>query len=345
MKTKVFLLFIIGVVTLLFTQCKQDVLLPPLAHLPKIYNPTPITIATPKFFPEMYENPNNPLTVEGVALGKKLYYDPKLSAGGPLNGMACAGCHLQEVGFTLPTTNVLAHVNLGWSKNFLWNGKIQGLLENIMMFEVNDFFKTDLNQIKTDTNYQHLYFKAFGSQKITDTLTAFALAQFIKTLVSANSKFDKYLRNEAPLTTQELIGFNIFNSEKGDCFHCHNITLFTDNDFHNIGLDSVFTTLNGGRYNITLKKSDLGKFKTPSLRNVALRKSFMHDGRFTSLTQVVNHYNNGVKQTIYLDPLFTKSNRINGSLGLNSSEVEALVAFLHTLTDQNFITNPAHAKP
>lgn len=329
------------------SQCKKndDVIFPPLFYSKFGNLPTPKIITIPEFFPEMEKNNENPLTEEGVALGRKLYYDTKLSADGPLNGMACADCHLQDVGFTLPTTNVLAHVNLGWSRNFLWNGKIQGSLEDIMMFEVNDFFKTDLSQIKPDTNYQSLYFKAFSVEKINDTLTAFALAQFIKTLISANSKFDKYLRKEAPLSTQELMGFNIFNSEKGDCFHCHNITLFTDNDFHNIGLDSVFNTQNGGLFNVTKSSADFGKFKTPSLRNVGLRQSFMHDGRFTTLEEVVEHYNSGIKQSNYIDPLFTKNNRINGELGLTKSEKEALVAFLKTLTDNDFITNPQFSRP
>jgi cytochrome c peroxidase len=139
-------------------------------------------------------------------------------------------------------------------------------------------------------------------------------------------------------------GFNIFTTEKGDCFHCHSLGLFTDNKFHNIGLDSEFTSINMGRYNVTLKQADMGLFKTPTLRNIQLTAPYMHDGRYLTLEQVVEHYNSGVKQSNTLDPIMTKPSKIYG-LGLTPTEKQDLVAFLKTLTDTTFTKNPLLQNP
>src|SRR5690606_331098 len=143
---------------------------------------------------------------------------------------------------------VMPHINLAWSKNFLWNGKIAGSLENIMRFEVQDFFKTDLKYINENAEYRKLTKKAFGKEEITYKELEYALAQFFRSQISGNSKFDQWLRKEAVFTESEMRGFDMFFSEKGDCFHCHGMPLFTDNDFHNIGLDSVFTGVSKGRF-------------------------------------------------------------------------------------------------
>lgn len=312
--------------------------------------PTAYVMEYPYYFPPPHLSADNPMTVEGVLLGRKLYYEPLLSQGGPQNGMSCATCHVQSYGFTVPAKPfeefgiVMPHINLAWSKNFLWNGKVTGSLEDIMRFEVQEFFQTDVKYLNESSEYKKLVKSAFGKEVITHKELEYALAQFFRAQISGNSKFDKYLRKEAVLTDAEMRGLDMFFSEKGDCFHCHGMPLFTDNDFHNIGLDSIFEGVSKGRFAVTNNESDKGKLKTPTLRNVALRKLFMHNGQFKTLEEVVQHYNKGVKNSPTLDPIMTKAGKESG-LGLTDLEVADIVAFLHTLTDNTFITNPSLSQP
>jgi cytochrome c peroxidase len=325
--------------------------------LPDVTNTTPNNPANPDYpttpyklpeyagFPKMNIPANNPLTVEGIALGRKLYYDPALSQGGPQQGNACASCHFQAKAFSTSGTNnsVLPHINLGWNYSFLWDGLIEGTMEDIMRFEVEDFFKADLSTIKASEEYQELYNKAFGNNSITPENTAKALAQFFRTLNSADSKFDKFKRGELQLTDKEQVGLNIFNSEVGDCFHCHGYPLFTDNLFHNIGLDSI-SAAGSGRSHVTGRSDDRGKFKTATLRNIELTGPYMHDNRFNTLEEVIDFYNAGVQDNENLDPLMSKSHA-DRKLNLNPYQKEALVAFLKTLTDRSFTENPDLSKP
>jgi len=307
----------------------------------KQYNPTLLTIDIPSNLPVMNIPPDNPTTVEGVRLGRMLYYDSLVH---PLKQMACASCHLQQFGFTTPGTNVIPHVNLGYSRKFLWDGHLQGTLENAMKYEVEEFFGTNINDFKNHPEYPRLFREAFGSDGVSLQRMEYALAQFFRTMISGDSKFDRFMRHEENLTTQEMMGFNLFNTERGDCFHCHSLSLMTDGELHNIGLDSVFTAANAGYYNYSGNPSDLGKFKSPTLRNVGLRNSFMHDGRFTTLEEVIQHYNFGVKLSPSLDPIMTKPGKEFG-LGLSPFEVQAMKAFLLTLTDTTYTKNPKLSNP
>lgn len=293
----------------------------------------------PPGFPLPYLSVENPQTAEGVALGRKLYYDTLLSLGGPQQGRSCASCHLQSAGFTKPDMPVLAHVNLAWSTNFLWKGEISGSLEDIMRFEVNDFFASDLSGLLQDASYPALYQAAFGETLISPDRTAFALAQFVRTQISGNALFDRFIQKKADLPDDAKRGYELFYSEKGDCFHCHGNALFTDNGFHNIGLRTR-SGADAGRYLVTGSASDMGKFKTPSLRNTALRGVYMHDGRFKTLEEVVNHYASGIQYSAYLDPILDKRN-----ISLSPDDVSDLVAFLKTLTDTAFLKNPKLSKP
>ncbi len=294
----------------------------------------------PSYFPSPEIPAENPLTEEGIELGKALYYDPLLSKGGPFEGSACASCHQQEKGFAIGGTvdgrTVLPHVNLAWNDRFLWNGKVEGDLEDVMAFELNEFFQSDLQNLREDPDYPELYGKAFGEPGISQEKTEKALAQFFRTLISGNSKFDRYLQGRTSLTPSEMNGNAIFNSEKGDCFHCHSPPLFSDHELHNIGLDSMPQSDDRGHFSISRDSSDFGAFKTPTLRNVELRSSYMHDGRFSSLSEVVEFYNSGVKKSPYLDPIMTKPGKGDG-LGLTEGEKEDLIAFLKTLTDESFL--------
>lgn len=310
------------------------------------YKTTPDTVHYPTTFPPMFIAGVNPQTKEGVELGRKLYYDSKLSVNGSQQGFSCSSCHAQSKSFSVGSgvVQVLPHVNLGWNNFFLWEGKIAGTLEDIMKFEVEDFFQSDLSGIKSNPAYTTLYKNAFGTTDITLLRTEFALTQFFRTLTSCNSRFDYYVAHKLQLTQSEMNGFAIFMSEKGDCFHCHTIPLTTDNNFHNIGLDSVFSSGNSGRYNTTKHPSDIGLYKTPTLRNIELTAPYMHDGRFESLEEVVEHYNSRVKHSPTLDPIMTKPAKVFG-LQLTIKEKADLVSFLKTLTDTLFISNPKLSNP
>ncbi len=310
-------------------------------NVPAVYTPTPLTINIPSNLPIMVIPSDNPTTVEGVELGRRLYYDSLLH---PDHKMACASCHVQSAGFTTQGTNVIPHINLGFSNKFLWNGAVQGSLEDAMLFEVKDFFKTDISKLQNSTVYPEMFNKAFGSNVISEQKCAYALAQFLRTMVSGNSKFDKFKRNELVLNLEELKGWMIFFTEQGDCFHCHSLSLMTDGNLHNIGLDSVFTGSNAGYYNVSNNPADLGKFKTPSLRNCGIRTSFMHDGRFHTLDEVIEHYNSYVKISPSVDPIMTKPGKLNG-LQLTDEDKKNLKAFLLTLTDSVYLSNSAFSSP
>ena len=332
---------------LLGTSCKRDSVEPPVvARGP---SGTPIDLVAPGYFPQMTVPANNPTTQEGVQLGRRLYYDPILSTNGPMAGRSCSSCHFQELGFTVPNApanflNVLPHVNLGWSSNFLWKGNVQGTLEDVMRFEVEEFFAVDVNVLQNDPNYPQLFQTALGSSTITQDAVGKALAQWFRSMISSNSRLDQYLRHEISFTPSEMNGMMIYLTETGDCFHCHGFPLLTDNAFHNIGLDSVFTGNNRGRYIVTGNSTDLGAFKSTSLRNIAQTAPYMHDGRFATLEEVVEHYNSGVRPSASLDPIMTKPGKETG-LNLSPQQKADLVAFLHTFTDPVFLTDTALASP
>ncbi len=305
---------------------------------------TPYSLVIPDGFPKMKIPTDNEPYVERIALGRKLYYDAILSN----NGMSCSSCHLQNLGFTINSSSgmpVLPHINMGWKDKFMWDGREQGTLEDVMLFEVEQFFGTDIAKLNAHSQYPTLFSQAYGIDNIKSKDVAKALAQFFRVLISSDSKFDKVQRNEAQFTNDELQGFMIFNSEKGSCTHCHVPPFFADNGLHNIGLDSDFSDpANQGYFHESGDSAHLGQMRTPTLRNVSLRARYMHDGRFSSLEDVINQYNTGVQRTPYLDPIMIKSNN-TVNLNLTPLEVSQLAAFLRTLTDSTFIKNPNFSKP
>ena len=306
---------------------------------------TPYNIVVPPHFPPLSIPDDNQPFVERIELGRMLYYDPILSN----DGRACASCHFQSYGFTIPgtvnNTSVLSHVNMAWYTNFMWNGSKKGRLEDVMLFETQEFFGTDLEKINKSDKYKTLFKQSYGTEYITHKDIAYALAQFTRTMISKDTKFDRYIKGIEQLSYQEEMGRRLFFSEKGDCFHCHAILITTDNMMHNTGLDSVYTKeADKGYYNVTKDKRDLGKFRTPNLRNVALRKYYMHDGRFTTLEQVIDFYDHGVKKVENIDPILTKAGKENG-LNLAEYEKAQLVAFLKTLTDYAFISDTNFSNP
>ncbi|WP_298779501.1 cytochrome c peroxidase [uncultured Polaribacter sp.] len=325
----------------------------------EIYTPIPYNLEIPTLFTDKLIAPiiptNNPLTVEGIALGKKLFFDTILSGD---ETQSCASCHNPTNAFTddaqfsngidgdFGTRNSMPLFNLAWNfdERFAWDGK-EFSLENQALepvsnpTEMNSDWKTVIEKLQNHTEYPTLFLQAFGTLTIDSTLVTKAIAQYERTLISGNSKFDQFLLGETTLTSEEQNGFDIFMDEaRGDCFHCHgsnNNPLWTDNAFHNNGLDSNFSDLGLGA--ITGDPADNGKFKSPSIRNLAFTAPYMHDGRFATLEEVINHYSEGLQPSSTIDPLMKKVNQ--GGVNLSSKDKADLKAFLLTLSDFDFINN------
>jgi len=345
--------------TILLFSCKKEGCIDPIALN---YNPdvhinngsceyittTPYDIITPYGFPDMIIPEDNPMTFEGVELGRKLFNDPILSAN---NTLACINCHMPESSFSDPNQfstgidgflgnrNSSALINLGWSSSFNWDGSVKSLEEQAFepvtnSLEMHNSWNNVENTLNQDEEYLLLFKQAYNIDYIDSTHVVMAIAQFERTLISNNSKFDKYSRGEEVFTKSELNGFAIFNSERGDCFHCHGTSLFTDNLFHNNGLD-VEPFLDLGLGKITENTSDNGKFKTPTLRNIEVSAPYMHDGRFATLEKVIEHYDSGGHFSSTVDPLMKK---LGVGLNLTNQEKSDLIAFLKTLTDYDYIT-------
>ena len=324
------------------------------------YVPVPYNLKIPELFSDKLIAPilpaNNPLTEEGVALGKKLFFDKILSGNGT---QSCATCHNPRKAFTdnlqfssgidgiKGSRNAMPLFNLAWNfdEKFTWNGQ-DFTIENQALepvsnpVELHAVWKNVTERIKNHPEYPELFLQAFGTSKIDSTQITKALAQFERTIISGDSKFDKFLLGKTNLTPEEQNGFNIFMDEaKGDCFHCHgsdNNPLWTDNQFHNNGLDATFSDLGLGT--VTGDPADNGKFKSPSIRNLKFTAPYMHDGRFATLEEVINHYSEGLKSSSTIDPLMKKVSE--GGVGLSTQEKVDLKAFLLSLSDVDFVNNP-----
>ena len=323
------------------------------------YQPTPYELARPSYFPSRTNVPdNNPMTEEGVALGRKLFYDPRLSGRDGTDGIrSCASCHLQENSFEFGNTTNTHHamlplINLAWNRTGLgWNGGVE-TLENMVLAAVTSpvEINADTNQVvkylQRTANYPELFEKAFGSRHITFVNVEKAIAQFVRSLVSADSKFDRYLLGEEELTEDELAGYELFCTEEGaDCFHCHGgggLALMTTNLFYNNGLDDEFNDPED-RAAITGSHWYRGAYKAPTLRNIAVSAPYMHDGRFTTLDEVIDFYSEGLKDSENINPLM--HHVMDGGVQLSDLEKAQLKAFLHTLTDESFLINPEYSRP
>lgn len=340
-------IFAIIVLSSLIYSCakhkKTDVVVPP---VDTVFTLTPDTLFFPPHFPAPIIPADNQPCKEKEQLGRMLYYDSILSN----DGRYCAGCHIQSNAFSSRSLYnnvmpVLPHENLAWYTNYMWDGSKSGTLEDVMEFEVETFFGTDLNKINQNTKYKALFKKYFNTTNITHKDIAYSLAQFLRTVITRTTKYDKTMTGMATLTSDEYMGYRIFFTEKGDCFHCHINPIMTDNNMHNTGLDSLYTKeADKGYFNVTANPVDLGKFRTPNLRNVALRNHYMHDGRFTTLEEVVDFYDHGMHKVNNLDPIMSKAFKADG-LHLSNEEKSQLISFLKTLTDSTFITDASLNNP
>ena len=329
------------------------------------YNPTSFELDIPEHFPEMVIPGNNPLTMEGIELGRHLFFDPILSSD---NSLSCSSCHLPEGSFTdnlafspgvtgtLGRRSSMSLLNVGFNNNGLfWDGSVATLEEQALLpvedpIELHSSWTEVVGRLRKHNDYPIMFRKAFG---VTDTaeidriLTVQAIAQFERTLISSgNSKYDRVIAGLDVFTDEELLGHNIFFdiepdvSRHAECGHCHNAPLFTTNEFFNNGIDNVDDQPPSdlGRAELTGNMNDIGKFRVTSLRNIFKSAPYMHDGRFETLDQVIDHYDQMINFTRNVDPNL----RV---LNLSDQDRDALIAFIRTLEDEDFINNPRFQSP
>jgi len=298
------------------------------------------------FLDPVYDFSKNPVTKEGFELGKALFNDPLLSRD---NTIACSECHNQSYAFThhghplshgiegkVGLRNAPPIQNTAWQKEFFWDGGVGDLdlfpiapIENPV--EMDEKLGNVLEKLKKSTRYPNLFKSAFGTDEINTQRFLKALSQFMNSLISDNSKYDKVMRHQGEVfTLDEKAGYDLFNAK---CASCHQGALFTDQSYRNNGLPINEQLNDKGRFRITENSTDLYKFKVPSLRNVELTAPYMHDGRFFTLDDVLNHYSRGVVQSETLDPILSKG------ISLSEEEKRKIILFLKTLTDKEFIRN------
>ena len=316
------------------------------------YIDVPITFKVPSNFPPLvYDLENNPITEKGFELGRKLFYDGRLSSDGTIS---CGFCHEQQHAFThhghtvsqgvngqTGTRNSPSIQNLGFQTSFMYDGatehlNLQPIIPITNPVEMDGSFSQIVAMMNGDAEYKKLFGLAFPNKPINTENMLKAMGQFLVMVTSSNSRFDKFRRNETggTLTLEEQDGYAIFNQK---CASCHATDLFTDNSFRNNGLAVNPIVNDVGRYRVTLVDADKYKFKVPSLRNVDKTKPYMHDGRFLTLEAVLDHYSSGIVNSVTLDSSLNNG----GTLGipLTTLEKTKIIAFLKTLTDNQYLTD------
>jgi len=317
-----------------------------------IHYTTSLSQVIPAGFPQpVYTFGDNPLTEEGFQLGRKLFYDGRLSRD---TGFPCSSCH-QEIAvfgtyehdrshgynFSHTLRNAPPLFNLAWQKELHWDGQFKSLYieatQPILTHnEMAENFFTIIFRLGNDTAYKRMFKSAFGTPVVTEDRILKALAQFTGYITSSDSKYDRYKRGEVTLTASEQNGYQLYQT---NCATCHPEPMFTDYSYRNNGLpvDSILNDY--GRMRVTGKSEDSLKFKVPSLRNVYLTANYMHDGRFNTLMQVLNHYSTGIQNSLTLDPLLVNK------IPLSPDEKTDLYNFLKTLSDSTILHNPRFSKP
>lgn len=323
--------------------------------------PDPYTLDIPEGWPSPVVPEWNPTTQQGVALGRALFYDPILSAD---STVSCATCHRPELAFTdrrpravgvagrTGRRSSMSLVNVGFAFHGLfWDGRAATLEEQSLHpvtdpLEMDNDWETVLGRIRDHAEYPRLFRAAFGTAPLDSMLIARALAQFERTLISKDSRYDRMVRGEINFTLAEQRGWTLFfdasrSVPHAECNHCHVDPLFANPTFHNNGLvdeDDESDESDLGREEVTANRYDRYKFKVPTLRNIALTAPYMHDGRLKTLEEVLDHYNSGGHPGVNVSPNVRK-------LGLNAQDKADLLAFLHSLTDTTFVKNPTLQNP
>ncbi|MEJ1241717.1 cytochrome c peroxidase [Chryseolinea sp. T2] len=326
----------------------------------------PYPLSYPAYFGNRFViPPDNPITREGVKLGRALFYDPVLSSNGKVS---CSSCHQQQKAFSdgfrfsigvdnvVTPRNSMSLANLLWVKNLFWDGRSHSLEDqaSIPMFDVHEMNQpADLSALKLRASkyYQQLFEDAFGDRKITGDRLIKALAQFERTLISADAPYDRYLTGVYTPTPTEQRGLDLFMGHKAssaaqvNCAHCHGSPKLMVELFHNNGLDQ--DPRDHGREVFTQDKGDRGRFRVPTLRNIAVTAPYMHDGRFETLRQVLDHYSDHVQPSETLSSFIADSAAADGRRGylLTDGQKNDIVAFLNMLTDSTFLTNPDFGPP
>lgn len=328
----------------------------------------PYKLEYPDYFGNRISIPeNNPMSKQGVYLGRMLFYEKRLSSD---KTISCGSCHQQKLAFTdgktfssgvnkiLTKRNSMSLANLLWVRNFFWDGRAKGLEAQAKIplsdpHEMGAYLDKAVIELQKTSLYPFLFKEAFGTAEITADRIAMAIAQFERTLISSNSPYDKYLRGEYKPTKEELSGMEMFmnsavaskNIRGASCAQCHGTPKIYMELFHNNGLDNI--PKDTGREQITGMSNDRGRFRVVTLRNIALTAPYMHDGRFKSLEEVLDHYNEHIQPSRTLSlSLQNRPNDIGGtSLGLTANEKSDIISFLKMLTDTDFITDPRFSDP
>jgi cytochrome c peroxidase len=313
---------------------------------------TPLPFAVPLNFPSpVYNFANNPVSEEGFLLGRKLFYDGRLSIDGQY---PCSSCHQQIAAFTTfehdrshgynhshTLRNAPGLANLAWYPYYKWDGSGSSL-ESISLAhitapdEMAETMDNIVDKLQSDSGYKRMFRNAYGSEQVTGDRILKALSQFVINLVSANSKYDKVKKGESVFTPQEQNGYAFFQAH---CTSCHKEPLFTDFSFRNIGIELDPGLNDFGRMRVTGNSQDSLKFRVPSLRNADLTSYYMHDGRVNAMRTMLEHYRTGVNDGPTLDPL------VKDGIAITDDQVNDLLAFLRTLTDSSYINNPRFKQP
>ncbi len=308
------------------------------------------TVAVPPGFPPLPVPAENPLTPERIELGRRLFYDPQaLSADGTI---ACASCHRQDRAFAdalLLSTGVhgrkhwrstLSLANVAYAPSLLWDGAVNSIEHDVLITLTSPRIlgwpdtATFSRHLQSIPRYRADFLRAFGAEP-SAALAAQAIASFVRTLLSGFSAYDRFVRGDTTaLTPQQRRGMELFF--RIGCAECHRPPLFTDYGFHCNGLLAHYWE--EGRAGVTRNPADYARFRTPSLRNVALTAPYLHDGSVATLREVLERYNRGGY------PVPTKDPRIR-PLGLSADEIAAVEAFLHSLTDSTLLRNPRYSRP
>lgn len=328
------------------------------------YDPTPYTLTLPTPLQHISIPASNPLTLEGITLGQHLFYDPILSEDSTIS---CSICHQPDKAFTggAPfSTGIygqktgrssMSLVNVAYyNHGLLWDGRA-GTIEEIVLativdpVEMHNTWDVAAKKLKDHPEYPAMFRKAFGinsTSEINSTLTAKAIAQFVRIIISGNSKYDKFQEGLAIFSDEERHGMDIYFDgdpflPDGECGHCHNAPYFTTNEYFNNGIqqaNSLDDFEDMGRGPISGLQFDNGKFRAPTLRNIALTAPYMHDGRFNTLEEVLDHYNEGTHSA-------ANTPEIIRDLHLTEEQKTAVISFLYTLTDTSYLENPLIRNP